>query len=427
MTIGEGVGSAHGAVIEPGTMVGDGAVIGAMAVVRNVPAYCSRRQSVSPHLPLEPALEAVLPPAARPSACRTKRRAAAPRARSAAAIIERLDDTRHFGAAEEPHPERSMSAANRGLLDSLGIVGSSSKMLEKCFGIGIDRAARGPCELGHDDLLRRARDRPTRPGERSRFTEPFPNAGSDSARRSSPAGDGRDGKRFADYAELDTILDRRARAFWGAVPGVERRARLANAARVRRGGRRGGGLSPVPSLLGREPARGALARRGGALAWIIACDETGARTAVGAAIREKCAPRRRRSESRRLREGDCVARRGREHGRDGGGLSRGSRHWAVTWSSVSPDMGLGAALGAPRSRSSPGRSLHRQHWEWNGVRLDVRRRSSSRLCRLSRRLSLVVPVRTGADARGSRVVSGPRASSKREGGGRIGESGGPGG
>jgi acetyltransferase-like isoleucine patch superfamily enzyme/acyl carrier protein len=54
------------------------------------------------------------------------------------AIIEWLDDTRHFGEAESRITSDAMSLREGGLLDSLGLV-QLVQMLEKKFGIPIDR------------------------------------------------------------------------------------------------------------------------------------------------------------------------------------------------------------------------------------------------------------------------------------------------
>jgi acetyltransferase-like isoleucine patch superfamily enzyme/acyl carrier protein len=133
VTIGEGVWIAHGAVIEPGTTIGAGAVIGAMTVVSGtVPARSLATGNPAHHLPLEPPsrrLTAHKKPAAPSGHSRPEVRAA---------IIDWLDDTRHFGAAESLIRSDSMSLRAGGLLDSLGVV-ELVVMLEKRFGVRIDR------------------------------------------------------------------------------------------------------------------------------------------------------------------------------------------------------------------------------------------------------------------------------------------------
>ncbi len=146
VTIGDDVWIAHGAVIEPGTTIGDGAVVGAMAVVSgNVPERSLAAGNPAQHLPLEgragflsaaheTAMHAgdagelaVQPATGRHSASEVR-----------AAIIEWLDDTRHFGAAEGLIGDDSASLRASGLLDSLGIV-QLVLMLERRFGVRIDR------------------------------------------------------------------------------------------------------------------------------------------------------------------------------------------------------------------------------------------------------------------------------------------------
>jgi acyl carrier protein len=60
------------------------------------------------------------------------------RAEVRTAIIDWLDDTRHFGEAEGLIPNDAVSLRDGGLLDSLGLV-QLVLMLEKRFDVAIDR------------------------------------------------------------------------------------------------------------------------------------------------------------------------------------------------------------------------------------------------------------------------------------------------
>jgi len=154
VTIGDGVWIAYGAVIEPGSTIGDGAVIGAMAVVSGtVPPRSLAAGNPAQHLPLEPGDRplAVLSELSASDGAHDRgdalggddaRGAAAGGTHSRdevrAAIIEWLDDTRHFGAAASLVRDDSMSLRKNGVLDSLGVV-QLVQMLEKRFGVPIDR------------------------------------------------------------------------------------------------------------------------------------------------------------------------------------------------------------------------------------------------------------------------------------------------
>ena len=141
--IGDGVWIAHGAVIEPGSVVGDGAVVAAMAVVSGtVPPRCLAAGNPARWVPLEPGVlrEGVgvqRPPAG--AAAGEPVRSALSRAEVRRAIIDWLDDTRHFGQTERLLPDDKTSLCEAGLLDSLGLV-QILAMLEERFGIAIDRA-----------------------------------------------------------------------------------------------------------------------------------------------------------------------------------------------------------------------------------------------------------------------------------------------
>jgi acetyltransferase-like isoleucine patch superfamily enzyme/acyl carrier protein len=145
VTIGDDVWLAHGAIVEPGSVIGDGAVIATMTVVSGkVPPRSLAMGNPARYFPLE--TEAGELPAAFAS---PDPLIAAPAARSPhspedvrAAIIEWLDDTRHFGAAASLITSDAMSLRAGGLLDSLGLV-QLVLMLEKRFRVTIarDRAA----------------------------------------------------------------------------------------------------------------------------------------------------------------------------------------------------------------------------------------------------------------------------------------------
>jgi serine acetyltransferase/acyl carrier protein len=138
ITIGDDVWIAHGAVIEPGTTIGDGAVVGAMAVVSGaVPARSLAAGNPAQHMPLDgagvraaEALRARAPAADRPGLHDP--------GEVRAAIIEWLDDTRHFGEAASLIRDDATSLRAAGVLDSLGVV-QLLLMLEKRFGVSIDR------------------------------------------------------------------------------------------------------------------------------------------------------------------------------------------------------------------------------------------------------------------------------------------------
>ncbi len=152
VTIGDDVWIAYGAVIEPGTTIGDGAVIATMAVVSGtVPPRSLATGNPAQYLPLEsrgprlpPAADAAShAPSVDASRATVRAEGAAAtdghaRADVRAAIVEWLDDTRHFGAAARMIASDSMSLRAGGLLDSLGVV-ELVVMLEKRFGVRIDR------------------------------------------------------------------------------------------------------------------------------------------------------------------------------------------------------------------------------------------------------------------------------------------------
>jgi maltose O-acetyltransferase len=133
VTIGDDVWLAHGAVVEPGSTIGDGSVVATMAVVSgDVPPRSLVAGNPARCFPLEvvpaEAVEAMAP--------RGRERPSPDVVR--AAIIEWLDDTRHFGAASALVTDDSVSLVAAGLLDSLGLV-QLTGMLEERFGVRIDR------------------------------------------------------------------------------------------------------------------------------------------------------------------------------------------------------------------------------------------------------------------------------------------------
>lgn len=138
VTIGDDVWIAHGAVIEPGTSIGDGAVVGAMAVVTGtVPARSLAAGNPAQHLPLDGA-SARTSQAPRASDPGSERLSLHAPGEVRATIIEWLDDTRHFGEAASLIRDDATSLRAAGVLDSLGVV-QLVLMLEKRFGVSIDR------------------------------------------------------------------------------------------------------------------------------------------------------------------------------------------------------------------------------------------------------------------------------------------------
>jgi maltose O-acetyltransferase len=130
VTIGDDVWLAYGAVVEPGSVIGDGSVVATMAVVSGtVPPRSLAAGNPARSIPLEtsPAELAEGPGRGHVSPDEVR-----------AAIIEWLDDTRHFGAAARVIPDDSTSLVAAGVLDSLGLV-QLAVMLEERFGVSINR------------------------------------------------------------------------------------------------------------------------------------------------------------------------------------------------------------------------------------------------------------------------------------------------
>jgi maltose O-acetyltransferase len=136
VVIDEDVWIAHGAILEPGAWIGRGSVVAAGAVVAGHvppgmlamgnPAAFAPLGSTQPILPAPlQTVDAALASRTSPQQVRT-------------AIIDWLDDTRHFGEAAHLIPSDAASLRDAGLLDSLGLV-QLVIMLEKRFGVRIDR------------------------------------------------------------------------------------------------------------------------------------------------------------------------------------------------------------------------------------------------------------------------------------------------
>jgi acetyltransferase-like isoleucine patch superfamily enzyme/acyl carrier protein len=135
VVIGDGVWIAYGAVIEPGSMVGDGAVVATMSVVSGVvPPRSLAAGNPARCLPLDRV------DVAEPGGDEDRdgdRWHAPDEVRGA--IFEWLDDTRLFGDAEKLVTSDTQPLRESGLLDSLGTV-ELLLALEKRFGVAIDRA-----------------------------------------------------------------------------------------------------------------------------------------------------------------------------------------------------------------------------------------------------------------------------------------------
>ena len=127
----------HRAIIEPGSTVGEGSVVAAGALVRGrIPPTTLVVGNPARCVPLG-SDGAPAPRVEAPADCPTAQvRHSRDEVRSA--IIEWLDDTRHFGEAASLVRSDSMSLREGGLLDSLGLV-QLVLMLEKRFGVSIDR------------------------------------------------------------------------------------------------------------------------------------------------------------------------------------------------------------------------------------------------------------------------------------------------
>jgi maltose O-acetyltransferase len=144
VVIGDDVWIAYGAVIEPGTIVGDGAVIATMAVVSGqVPSRSLVTGNPARFLPLEGAEAELGPPPeealpAPEPALEPARPGGPSRDGVRRAILEWLDDTRLFGEAAKLVTSDTVSLRQGGMLDSLGVV-ELVMMLEKAFGVSIDR------------------------------------------------------------------------------------------------------------------------------------------------------------------------------------------------------------------------------------------------------------------------------------------------
>ncbi len=139
VVIGDGVWLAHGAVIEPGTFLGDGSVVATNAVVSGiVPARSLVAGNPARHVPLQEDDEASprAPANARALDGADGEPDGVRAAEVRAAIIDWLDDTRLFGDAAARITSDSMALREAGLLDSLGTVELVS-MLEVRFGVAL--------------------------------------------------------------------------------------------------------------------------------------------------------------------------------------------------------------------------------------------------------------------------------------------------
>jgi acyl carrier protein len=162
VVIGDDVWVAHGALLEPGTVLGNGSVVVAGAVVSGeVPPRMLAFGNPAQYFPLEDerTKRAVMAvevhtdaSTGAPSALDHGASGSTPsRDEVRAAIIEWLDDTRHFGEAASLITSDAMSLREGGLLDSLGLV-DLVLMLEQRFAVKIDRefASRpGPHSMNH--------------------------------------------------------------------------------------------------------------------------------------------------------------------------------------------------------------------------------------------------------------------------------------
>jgi maltose O-acetyltransferase len=146
VVIGDDVWLAHGALIEPGVTVGDGSVVAAGAVVTvSVPPRMLAFGNPVRIFPLEQAPAGIANGDARSngqwnvgSTLGARETRVPSREEVRAAIIEWLDDTRHFGEANRLITSDTMSLREGGLLDSLGLV-ELVLMLEARFDTSIDR------------------------------------------------------------------------------------------------------------------------------------------------------------------------------------------------------------------------------------------------------------------------------------------------
>jgi len=140
--IGDDVWIAHGAIIEAGTTIGQGAVVSAGAVVSgDVPPGSIAVGNPAISRPLQP--DAGAPHEPIDSSRREVKRRSADEVRTA--IIDWLDDTRCFGDAERLVTSDTVSLREAGLLDSLGLV-QLLLMLEERFGVKVT-----PSEVARPD------------------------------------------------------------------------------------------------------------------------------------------------------------------------------------------------------------------------------------------------------------------------------------
>jgi acetoacetyl-CoA synthetase len=382
VTIGDDVWIAHGAIIEPGSTIGDGSVIATMAVVSGqIPPRSLVAGNPARSFPLEtvPAAQRLSQPS--PPESSEKRqvevRAAPPigeearRAQVHRAIVEWLDETRHFGAAADL-VRGSVSLRRDGLLDSLGFV-QLVTMLETRFGVEIDRSRTAhPDSQTVDALIELVagshRDAPTKePLHRVDPTRRARSQLSDFARFVAE----KTGRRHDDYASLHAFSIADVELFWalllewsGVPTSGEPKPVCAgsgvDATRFFPGLR----LSWVENVLAERTASEEAAPA------LIACDETGARSELSRAeLRRRVRAVAAALESRGLREGDRVV-----------AVVRNTAEAVVSclavtslgasWSSIAPDMGLEAAL-ARFAPLAPKLLFAHRSTQLNGARLQV--------------------------------------------------------
>jgi acetyltransferase-like isoleucine patch superfamily enzyme/acyl carrier protein len=148
IVIGDDVWLAHGALIEPGVIIGDGSVVAAGAVVSGfVPARMLAFGNPVQIFPLEHAdgqatadmgATANGGPAVHPTKDDGARNGAPSRNEVRTAILDWFDETRLFGDAGRLITSDTLSLREAGLLDSLGLV-ELILMLEARFHTPIDR------------------------------------------------------------------------------------------------------------------------------------------------------------------------------------------------------------------------------------------------------------------------------------------------
>jgi acetoacetyl-CoA synthetase len=355
VTIGDDVWIAHGAIVEPGTTIGDGSVIATMAVVcGDIPPRSLVAGNPARCIPLEPAsaqrLSRPTPlPLGRQPQLGARAGAVGPEAHRAeevrGAILEWLDDTRHFGAAAELVRD-SASLRDDGLLDSLGFVQLLS-MLETRFGVEIDRErVAHPGAQSVDALIELVAGS----GESADAKQPLHRVAPDRRARCLLSDfarfvAGKTGRRHDDYASLHAFSIADVELFWALMLEWSGVATSGDSHPVCVGSGVGGTrffpglkLSWAESLLAERTASEEAAPA------VIACDETGARIELSRAeLRARVRAVAAALESRGLREGDRVVAVVRNTA-DTLVSCLAVTSLGASWSSIAPDMGIDAAL-----------------------------------------------------------------------------------